>query len=131
VVDLPPGAKARRCKWVWTAKYDENGKLDRYKARLVFLGCFQEEGKDYEETWAPVCRFESLRILMAIATILDLHTLQIDVRTAFLNGTLEEHLDIYMKQPERFEIRGKESTQVKKSHLWFKANPKKMVLYST
>ena len=76
---------------------DGEGAVRRYKARLVAKGFSQRPGIDFEETFSPVVKHDSLRALLAIAAELDLHMLQLDVKTAFLNGDLEEEL--YMAQP--------------------------------
>jgi len=85
------------CKWVYKLKLNPDGSVDKYKARLVARGFTQREGIDYEETFAPVLKFSTLRILIALATTMDLKMEQMDVVTAFLNGIITE--DIYMKPP--------------------------------
>ena len=74
-------------------KYDENGKPTRYKARLVVKGFMQKYGIDYNETYAPVMKYDSLRLLLSIATILDLELKQFDVDNAFLNAILNEEIN--------------------------------------
>ena len=106
LVELPKGRKAIGCKWVFRIKRNADGSVDRYKARLVAKGYSQVEGVDYSETFAPVAKMTSLRMLLAMAAIEDLELQQLDVKTAFLNGMLEE--DIYMEQPEGFVAPGKE-----------------------
>ena len=100
LVDLPKGRKAIPCKWVFRIKANELGEITRYKARLVAKGYAQSYGVDYEETFAPVVRINSIRTLLAVAMSEGLTLVQMDVTTAFLNGELEEEL--YMKQPEGF-----------------------------
>ncbi|CAL9135764.1 unnamed protein product, partial [Musa textilis] len=95
------------CKWVFKTKRDSTGNIERYKARLVAKGFSQKEGIDYNETFSPVSRKDSLRIVMALVAHYDLELHQIDVKTAFLNGDLDE--EIYMEQPEGFIEKGKES----------------------
>ena len=80
--------------------------MKQHKARLVAQGFLQKHGVDYNETFCPVVRFESVRTVIALAAKHDLKLHQLDITTAFLNGELNE--DIYMKQPERFEVKGKE-----------------------
>ncbi|GJV18352.1 copia protein [Tanacetum coccineum] len=77
-------------KWVFRNKLDENGVVSRNKARLVAQGYNQQEGIDYDETYAPVARLESIRILLAYACALDFKLFQMDVKSAFLNGFINE-----------------------------------------
>ena len=83
-----------------------DGTIDKYKARLVVKGYRQKEGLDYFDTYSLVTRITSIRMLIALAAVHDLKIHQMDVKTAFLNGELEE--EIYMKQPEGFIVSGKE-----------------------
>ena len=100
LVELLNGAKAIGCKWFFKTKKDSLGNIERYKARLVAKGFTQKEGIDYMETFSPVSKKDSLRIIMALVAHFDLELQQMDVKTAFLNGELEE--EVYMKQPEGF-----------------------------
>ncbi len=102
LVDLPPGRKPVKSKWVFKLKSD-----GRYRARLVAKGFTQVPGIDFDETFSPVARFESLRLLLALAALEDWHIHQMDVKSAFLNGVLEE--EIYMEQPQGFVIAGQET----------------------
>ena len=104
--ELPQGRKAVRSKWVFKRKYDVNGNLERYKARLVAQGYNQRYGIDYDKTFCPVVRFESVHALIALAARKKLHLHQLDVTTAFLNGELKE--EIYIKQPDGFAVKGNE-----------------------
>jgi len=106
LVPLPKDRKAIGCKWVFKLKHKANGEIERYKARLVAKGYSQTEGVDFNETFAPVAKFASIRSLLALAAFYDLEVHQMDVKTAFLNGDLEE--EIYMQQPEGFVVNGKE-----------------------
>lgn len=88
-------------RWVFRNKLDENGKVIRNKARLVAQGYNQEEGIDYEETFAPVARLEAIRILLAFASHKNIKLFQMDVKCVFLNGYLQE--EVYVAQPPSFE----------------------------
>ena len=87
-------------KWVFRNKSDENGTIVRNKARLVAQGYNQEEGIDYEETFAPVARLESIRMLFAFACHKGFTLYQMDVKSAFLNGHILE--EVYVEQPPGF-----------------------------
>ncbi|KAM1644665.1 hypothetical protein EV1_006205 [Malus domestica] len=100
LVDPPEGIVPVGNKWVFKRKIGVDGNVETYKARLVAKGYRQREGIDYEETFSPVAMIKSIRILLAIAAYHDYEIWQMDVKTAFLNGYLEEEL--YMTQPEGF-----------------------------
>jgi hypothetical protein len=100
LAELPAGRRSIGCKWVYKTKRDESGAVTRYKARLVAQGFSQREGIDFGATFAPVVRLDTLRIILALACHLDLHLYQLDIKTAYLNGDLDE--DIYMRQPPGF-----------------------------
>ena len=106
LVELPPGRKVIGSRWVYKQKCDPDGVAIRYKARLVAQGFSQQFGCDYEETFSPVVRGESLRMIFAMATQHSLELHQMDVTTAFLNGKLED--EVYMRQPEGFVAAGEE-----------------------
>ncbi|GJY28831.1 zinc finger, CCHC-type containing protein [Tanacetum coccineum] len=124
LTDLPPGCKALGCKWILKRKMKVDGSIDKYKARLVIQGFRQKEGIDFFDTYAPVARISTIRLLLALAAIHDLVIHQMDVKTAFLNGDLDE--EIYMKQPEGFVMPGHESKvcKLKKSLYGLKQAPK-------
>ena len=84
-----------------------DGTIDKYKARLVIKGYRQREGLDYFDTYSPVSRITSIRVLLAIAALWNLEVHQMDVKTAFLNGDLEE--EIYINQPEGFSVSGQQN----------------------
>ena len=98
LVDRPGDKNIVNCKWVFTIKNDECGNPAKYKARLVACGYSQQYLIDYEDTFAPVARIASLRFILAFANQFDLLVHHMDVKTAFLNGSLKE--EIYMKVPE-------------------------------
>ncbi|GJW20891.1 zinc finger, CCHC-type containing protein [Tanacetum coccineum] len=104
--DLPPGCKPLGCKWIFKRKMEVDGTIDKFKARLVIQGFRQKEGIDYFDTYAPVARITTVRLLLALAAIHNLVIHQMDVKTVFLNGDLEE--EVYMKQPEGFVMLGNE-----------------------
>lgn len=104
LVTLPKGRKAIGSKWVFKTKLNKDGMVERYKARFCAKGFSQKEGIDYNETFAPVLKYKSLRIVLAIAAVKDYELNQMDVQTAFLNATIKE--EVYMKQPEGYETGG-------------------------
>ena len=86
---LPAGRHAIQNCWVFKLKLDGDGAVRRYKARLVAKGFSQRPGVTFEETFSPVVKHDSLRAVLAVVTQMDLHMLQLDVKTAFLNGDLK------------------------------------------
>nr|GEZ14654.1 retrotransposon protein, putative, Ty1-copia subclass [Tanacetum cinerariifolium] len=106
LVDLPPGCKPLGYKWIFKKKMKVDGTIDKYKARLVIKGFIQREGLDYFDTYSPVTRITSIRMILTIAALRNLEVHQMDVKTAFLNEDLEE--EIYMNQPEGFIAPGQE-----------------------
>jgi hypothetical protein len=98
LVDKPADQPIVKCKWVFKKKYGSDGESMRYKARLVAKGFSQQPGIDFDETFAPVIRRENIRMLISLAAMNDWDILHLDVKTAFLNGKLDE--TIYMSQPE-------------------------------
>ncbi|KAI8124587.1 Retrovirus-related Pol polyprotein from transposon TNT 1-94 [Lucilia cuprina] len=101
LVELPPGKKAIGCKWVYNVKKNEEGSVTRFKARLVAKGCSQEYGINFKETFSPVLRYSSIRLIFAIAAEKGLYLHHVDISTAYLNSTLDE--EVYMKQPDGFQ----------------------------
>jgi hypothetical protein len=98
---VPAGVKPLKCKWVFKIKRDAAGKVERYKARLVAKGCQQIPGVDYNDVYAPVSTQATLRVLLSFAAENEWEVDHLDVKTAFLNGDLEEEL--YMMQPPGYE----------------------------
>ena len=125
LVKLPREKKPIRCKWVFKRKEGVSPNDEtRYKARLVAKGYSQIPGIDYNEVFSPVVKHSSIRTLLSIVAMHDLELEQLDVKTAFLHGELEE--DIYMEQPEGFVIPGKEKLvcKLKKSLYGLKQSPR-------
>ncbi|KAL9265171.1 Retrovirus-related Pol polyprotein from transposon TNT 1-94-like protein [Drosera capensis] len=100
------GKKALQNKWVFTIKEEHDGRK-RYKARLVVKGFLQKRGIDYNEIFSPVVKMTTIRLVLSIVIAEDLHLEQLDVKTTFLYSDLDE--DIYMVQPEGYQIAGKEN----------------------
>ncbi|CAI5731220.1 unnamed protein product [Peronospora farinosa] len=101
-VNRPPGVKVIGHKWVFGYKYDENGQIVRYKARLVALGYLQTHGFDYFDTYSPEACSNTIRVFLSVCCSMQYVIRQFDVETAFLNGDLEE--DVYMEAPYGIEI---------------------------
>jgi len=123
LVNSPTNRKVIGSKWIFKRKLNADGVVERYKARLVAQGCSQKYGLDYEETFSPVVRFESVRMLLAIRARHKLELHQMDVATAFLHGELTE--EVYMQQPEGFVESGKENMvcRLKRSIYGLKQSP--------
>ncbi|GJS04452.1 putative ribonuclease H-like domain-containing protein [Tanacetum coccineum] len=100
LVDLPYGKKVIGTKWVFRNKRDERSIVVKNKARLVAQGFRQEEGIDYDEVFAPVARIEAIRLFLAFASYMGFTVYQMDVKSAFLYGTIEE--EVYVHQPPGF-----------------------------
>ena len=118
----PPGLKLLPVLWIYKLKLGAKGKVERHKARLVVKGCAQREGIDYNEVYAPVAKHTTMRALLAKAVAEGLHVHQLDVKTAFLNGDLEE--DIWMQQPPGFSVDGGLACHLKKSLYGLKQAPR-------
>jgi hypothetical protein len=101
LVDPPPGCQPIGTKWVSKNKEGEKGEVVRNKSRLVAHGFSQNKGIDYEETFTPVACLEPIRILLAFSMAKGFKLHQMDVKSAFLNGMLEE--EVYVRQPPGFE----------------------------
>ena len=123
LTELPPGKKALHNKWVYRIKEEHDGNK-RYKARLVVKGFQQKEGVDYNEIFSPVLKLTTIRLVLKIVAAENLHLEQLDVKTAFLHGDLEEEL--YMRQPEGFikEDRKNLVCRLKKSLYGLKQAPR-------
>ena len=124
VMTLPRGKKPVGCKWVFTVKYKADGTVERYKACLVAKGFTQTYDVDYTETFAPVAKLNTIRVLLSLATKLDWSFHQFDIKNVFLNGELEE--EVFMTLPPGF-CKEEEETKVcklKKSLYCLKQSPR-------
>lgn len=103
---LPIGKRALQNKWIYRLKEQEGGKKI-FKARLVVKGFAQKQGINFDEIFSPVVKMTSIRTILSIVATEDLHLEQLDVKTSFLHGDLDE--EIYMAQPQGFAVKGKEN----------------------
>lgn len=120
VVNYRKGMKLLDSRWIFKKKYNQEKCV--YKARLVAKGYMQKEGVDYVETYAPVARLQTIRILLAIGNKFDLEIEHLDVKTAFLNGDLEE--EVYMRPPKGIEIEDGKVLKLRKSLYGLKQSPR-------
>lgn len=102
IVPRPKGKSVVSSKWLFKIKHNADGSIEKYKARFVARGFSQREGIDYEETFAPVARYTSIRTIIAIIAAKGWKLHQMDVKTAFLNGVIEE--EVYIEQLKGYEI---------------------------
>jgi hypothetical protein len=106
VIDRPYGCKPIGCKWVFKKKLRPDGTIERYKARLVAKGYTQKENENFFDTYSPIVRLTIIRVLISLVASYGLTIHQMDVKTTFLKGELEE--EIYMDQPDSFIANGQE-----------------------
>jgi hypothetical protein len=123
LVERPKGHNVIRTRWFFRNKQDQDGIVVRTKARLVAQGYTQVEGLDFGETYAPVTILEAIRILLAYACAHNIKLYQMDVKSAFLNGYINEL--VYVEQPPGLE--DEPCLQVEKGFVWFEASTKSMV----
>lgn len=105
LTQLPPNRTAIKTRWVFKVKEESDGSTTRFKARLVAKGFSQRPGIDFEETYSPVVKYDTLRVILSLVAAKDLDMAQLDIKTAFLNGELDE--EIYIEQPEGYVAEGK------------------------
>ena len=124
LIELPKGKRALKNKWVLKRKPEPNRSLPRYKARLVVKGFSQKKGIDFEEIFSPMIKMSLIQVVLGLAASMNLELEQLDVKTSFLHGELEE--EIYMEQPKGFTIKGKEHLvcRLKKSLYSLKQTPR-------
>jgi hypothetical protein len=127
LVHLSAGKRALRNKWVYKLK-EEDGGEKRYKARLVVKGFAQNKGIDFDEIFSPIVKMTSIRTILILVAVEDLHLEQLDVKTSFLHGDLEE--EIYMQQPQGYEVKGNENLvcRLKKILYRLKKSPRQWYL---
>ena len=104
LTELPKGIKALKNKWVFKLKNDEE-KLLKYKARLVAKGFSQKQGIDFDKIFSNVVKMCSIRVILGLPTSMNLELEQLDVKTTFLHGDLDE--EIFIEQPKGFKVKGK------------------------
>jgi hypothetical protein len=107
IVPRPIDKSVVGSRWIYKVKQDADGSVEKYKARFVARRFSQIEGIDYGETFAPVARYSSIRSILALSTQMGWRIHQMDVKTAFLNGIIEE--EMYIEQPKGFETFDRES----------------------
>ena len=124
LVDMPKGNKAIGCKWIFKKKLKIDGSVERYNARLVVKGFTQKQGIDFFDTYSPVTKISTIRALFSLDSSYKLLVYQVDVKTVFLNGDLNE--EIYMEQPPRCVVPGQKNKvcRLKKSLYGLKQAPK-------
>ena len=104
LTELPKNKLPIGCKWLYKTKINADVSVDKYKARLVAKGYSQKEGIDYEDTFAPIAKLNTIRIMIALATKYNWKVHQLDVKPAFMNGDLKE--EVYLVHPEGFIKKG-------------------------
>jgi hypothetical protein len=107
IVPRPKSKYVVSTKWLFKIKHVSNGSIENYKARLVARGFSQKEGIDYEETFAPIARYTSIITIIALTAKMKWKLHQMDVKTAFLNGVIEE--EVYIEKPQGFEVEDRKS----------------------
>jgi hypothetical protein len=127
LVQFPAGKRALQNKWVYKLK-EEDGGEKRCKVRLVVKGFAQKKGIDFDEIFSPVVKMTSIKTILSLVVVEDLHLEHLDVKTTFLHGDLEE--EIYMQQPQGYEVKGKENLfyRLKKSLYGLKQAPRQWYL---
>jgi hypothetical protein len=124
VVPRPEGKSVLTSKWIYKIKHAADGSIEKYEARFVAKGFSQVEVVDYDETFAPVARYTSIRSIIALVASMGWKLHQMDVKTTFLNGEIEE--EVYIKKPEGFVVHNKRShvSRLKKALYGLKQAPR-------
>eukprot|EP00253_Pinus_taeda_P019324 PITA_19324 len=124
IMPRPKGKSVVTSRWLYKIKNVANGSVEKFKARFLVWGFSQVEGANYEETFAPIARYTSIRAVISIAAEMGWRTHRMDVNTAFLNGVIQE--EVYIKQPQGFKVHGRKShvCTFKKALYGLKKGPK-------
>jgi hypothetical protein len=124
IVSRPEGKSVVSSRWLYKIKHVADGSIEKFKVRFVARGFSQKEGVDYEETFSPVTRYASIQVVISIASVMRWRIHQMDVKTTFLNGIIEE--EVYIEKPQGFEVHGREShvCRLKKSLYRLKQAPR-------
>ena len=122
MVELLKGNKTIGCKWVFSMTYKSYGTIDRYKVRLVAKGYAQTYGIDYQKTFAPVAKMNTVKVILSLAINLDWSFKQFDIKNAFLHGDLLE--EVYMDPPLRFTPKEGKVCRLKKALYGLKQSPR-------
>jgi len=124
VANRPKNRKLIPCKWIYRRKRGKDGSIDRFKARLVAKGFHQVFGQDFNETFSPVARLTTIRLLYSIAVLLNLNLTQLDVETAFLNAELPEDEQVFIEPPPLLELPLSKCYRLKRSLYGLKQSPR-------
>ena len=117
IVLSPEGKSVVTSRWMYKIKHAADGSVEKYKARFVVRGFSQKKEIDYEETFAPVAKYASIREAISNASKMEWRIHQMDVKIAFLNGVIEE--EVYIEQPQVFDVHGRESrVQIEEGLIW-------------
>jgi hypothetical protein len=107
IVPRPKEKSVVTSKWVYKIKHVAERSVDKYKARFIARGFSQKEGEDYDETFAPVARYTSIRAIMSLVVSMGWSLHQMDVKTSFFNGAIEK--EVYIEQPQGFEVNSRDT----------------------
>jgi len=107
IVPKPSDKSVVISKWIFKIKHIVDGSIEKYKARFVARGSSQKEGIDYEKTFAPTTRYTTIRSLLSFAATMGWNIHQMDVKTTFLNGTIDE--EVYIEQPQGFKVHNRDT----------------------